>query len=305
LTSDPTYTFAVIDVTVLGAIYEQFIAKRIEIGSRRRVTLNDKPEVRVSGGVFVTPRKVVDTIVDRTLGPLCNVKSPEEVASLKIVDIACGSGTFLLSAFAFLQSWHLGWYINDGVEEHNGKEIYEVGGGNWKLTLAEKRRILLNNIFGVDIDDQAVEVTQFGLLLRAIEDEDEGSVRAYRRRTKQRALPSLDGNIKCGNSLVDIASLRQFIPNPSEELLVSINPFNWKSEFHEVVEQGGFDVIVGNPPYIRIQRMVRYAPEEAEFYQSDLSGYASAQRDNFDKYQLFVERAISLLREGGCLGYMR
>lgn len=298
------YTFAVVDVTVLGAIYEQFISKRIEIGSRRRVTLSDKPEVRVSGGVFVTPRKVVDTIVDSTLGPLCNEKSPEEVASLKIADIACGSGTFLLSAFEFLQNWYISWYINDGIEKHNGKEIYEVGGGNWKLTLAEKGRIILNNIFGVDIDDQAVEVTQFGLLLKVIEDEDEASVQAYRRRTGQQALPSLDENIKCGNSLVDVSSLRHFIPNPSIELLVSINSFDWASEFPEVMRRGGFNAIVGNPPYIRIQRMVRYAPEEAQFYQSYLSGYASAQHDNFDKYQLFVERAISLLLGGGRLGYI-
>ncbi|HKZ42289.1 MAG TPA: type I restriction endonuclease [Candidatus Hodarchaeales archaeon] len=154
------YTFAVVGANVLGAIYEQFISKRIEIGSKRTVDLKEKPEVREGGGVFLTPRYVVEALVQRTLDPLVARKTAQDVAKLRIADICCGSGTFLLGVFEYLQSWYLDWYLKDGSEKHSDR-IYEVGGGNWRLMLQEKRRILLTNIFGVDIDEQAVEVTQF------------------------------------------------------------------------------------------------------------------------------------------------
>jgi len=298
------YTFAVIDVSVLGAIYEQFIGRRVEIETDRRIKLDEKPEVRISGGVFITPLFIVDEVVRRTLEPLFNGKTIEEAAQIRIADICCGSGTFLLGAYEFLQNWYLEYYLRDGVEKHNGKRIYQVAGGDWRLTLEEKRRILLRNIFGVDLDELAVEVTRFGLLLKIMEDEDSASVKAYRTKRNQRALPDLNDNIKCGNSLVSPDKLQNVIPSPSDDLLTRINPFDWATEFPIVFAQNGFDAIVGNPPYIRIQNMVKYAGEEAMFYQSKHSGYVSAQKDSFDKYQVFVERAIYLLKEGGRVGYI-
>ncbi len=298
------YTFAVIDVSVLGAIYEQFIGRRIEIETNRVIKLNEKPEVRISGGVFVTPLFIVDEVVRRTLEPLFNGKTVEEAAQLRIADICCGSGTFLLGAYEFLQNWHLEHYLKDGAAKHNGQRIYQIAGGDWRLTLEEKRRILLKNIFGADVDELAVEVTRFGLLLKIMEDEDSTSVKAYRTKHNQRALPVLDDNIKCGNSLVSPDKLKNVIPSPSDDLLTKINPFDWPAEFPAVFAQNGFDAIVGNPPYIRIQNMVKYAGEEALFYQSKHSGYVCAQKDSFDKYQVFVERAIFLLREGGRVGYI-
>src|SRR3990172_805822 len=297
------YTFAVVGANVLGAIYEQFISKRIEIGSKRTVDLKEKPEVREGGGVFLTPRYVVEALVQRTLDPLVARKTAQDVAKLRIADICCGSGTFLLGVFEYLQSWYLDWYLKDGSEKHSDR-IYEVGGGNWRLMLQEKRRILLTNIFGVDIDEQAVEVTQFGLLLKIIEDENDESVKAHTVRLAEPALPSLENNIKCGNSLVDNRRFRKFSPEPTNILLEKVNPINWEIEFTSIMKAGGFDAIVGNPPYIRIQNMMKYAPEEVEFYQSGVSGYTCAERDNFDKYHLFVERALNLLKNKGRLGYI-
>jgi hypothetical protein len=298
------YTFAVIDVSVLGAIYEQFIGRRVEIETDRKIKLNEKPEVRISGGVFITPLFIVDEVVRRTLEPLFDGKTIEEASQIRIADICCGSGTFLLGAYEFLQNWYLECYLKDGIEKHNGKRIYQIVGGDWRLTLEEKRRILLRNIFGVDLDELAVEVTRFGLLLKIMEDEDSASVKAYRIKHNQRALPTLDDNIKCGNSLVSPDKLQNVIPSPADDLLTRINPFDWATEFPAVFAQDGFDAIVGNPPYIRIQNMVKYAGEEAMFYQSKHSGYVCAQKDSFDKYQVFVERAIYLLKEGGRVGYI-
>jgi len=297
------YTFSVVETSVLGAIYEQFIARRLTLDSRRAVRLEDKPEIREAGGVFVTPRYIVDEIVRRTLMPLLDGKSPASVSRLRIADIACGSGTFLLSVFEFLQNWHADWYRVDGLAKHRA-EVFEVEGGLLRLTLAEKRRILLNNLVGVDIDDQAVEITRFGLLLMLLQDENAISVTAYRDRTGNAALPRLDEQIRVGNSLVDPASFRRFMPKASADLLVKVSPFDTRSAFRLTTRGSGFDAIVGNPPYIRIQNLKKYAKEEVAFYQSAQSGYRCSQQDNFDKYQLFVERALYLLRGGGRLGYI-
>ena len=90
----------------------------------------------------------------------------------------------------------------------------------------------------------------------------------------------------------------------SAGLVEKVNPFTWAEEFPEEMGRGGFDVIVGNPPYIRIQNMSAYSPEEVAFYQNAVSPYSTARQDNFDKYSLFIERAISLLRPDGRLGFI-
>ena len=297
------YTFAVVRAEVLGEIYEQFVAQRIEIDQNRQVTFEVKPEIQLNGGIFPTPRYIIDNIVARTLKPLCDNKTPNDIASLKIADISVGSGAFLLSAFEYLKNWHIEWYICDGVENHRGERIYENGCGRWNLTLKEKRRILLNNLFGVDIDEQAIEVAQFGLLLKILEDESSSSVDAFCVYHGMGALPSLDQNVKRGNSLVDRSTLGRVIADPSIELLYKISPFNWEKEFRIIMDNGGFDAIIGNPPYIRIQKMVKYFPEEVKIYQSKESRY-TCKKHSFDKYQLFVERSIDLLKNGGRLGYI-
>ncbi len=183
--------------------------------------------------------------------------------------------------------------------------IYPAANNAYNLTLKAKQAFLLNNIYGVDINPYAVEVTKFSLLLKLLENENEGSVDNYLVKYKQKVLPSLDNNIKTGNSLVD-EKYFQFNPEAIEddELLFKVRPFNWINEFPFLQQIKGFDAIVGNPPYVRIQNMVKYIAEEIKYYQSKISSYSVAEIDTFDKYYLFIQRAINLLNQSGILGYI-
>lgn len=298
------YTFAVVETEVLGEIYEQFLGEIITIDAAGAVEIVSKPEVRESGGVVPTPRYIVDAIVQRTLGPRVTGKSPADLAGFTVADICCGSGIFLLSVFEFLTDHCLAWYQANDRAAHVGRTIYEAGAGLWRLTFEEKRRILLAHIRGVDIDANAVEVTRFSLLLKLIEDESAAGLRDYVDRTGTAALPELESTLRAGNSLVsegEWTAARGALP---ARLLEKINPFSWADEFPAEHARGGFDVIVGNPPYIRIQNMQAYSPEEAAFYQSAASPYTTARQDNFDKYALFIERSLSLVRPDGRLGFI-
>ncbi len=295
------YTFTVVETEVLGEIYEQFLGEVITVDDGV-VQIISKPEVRQSGGVVPTPRYVVDAIVSRTLGPALEGKRPPDLASLTVADICCGSGVFLLSAYEFILDNYLSWYLTNNRADHVGRTIYEAVAGQWRLTFEEKRRILLTHIRGVDIDANAVEVTRFSLLLKLIEDETEAALQDYITRHRTPALPALDTIIRSGNSLVSTTEWNQVFGSMSVALMEKINPFDWPTEFPVEMGQAGFDVIVGNPPYIRIQRMSLYSPEEVAFYQNSKSLYSTAHQDNFDKYALFIERSLMLLVPGGRLG---
>ena len=134
--------------------------------------MEDKPEVKKAGGVFYTPTYIVEYIVKNTVGKLLDGKTPKKAENLRILDPACGSGSFLLGAYQYLLDWHLKWYIENNPEKHAREKrpaLYSGQGGAWHLTTAERKRILLNNIYGVDIDSQAVEVTKLSLLLKVLE----------------------------------------------------------------------------------------------------------------------------------------
>lgn len=297
------YNFAVVEAGILGQIYELFLGREILIGEAGSLKVAEKPEVVASSGVIPTPKYVVDEIVRRTLDPLCEGASLEEVAQIRICDVCCGSGVFLLAVFEYLLNHYRERYIAQG-QQRDAEKIYEGEGHTWHLTLPEKRRILLNSIYGVDIDPQAVEVAKFSLLLKVLEGESTAAVDAYLKKGL-RALPNLKNNIKCGNSLVDRGYFGLFHEALTDDtLLRQVNPFDWDDEFPHVAASGGFDAIVGNPPYIRIQNMVRYSPSEIDYYRSDEAGYQTAGRDNFDKYYLFIERSMKLLKAGGLLGYI-
>lgn len=295
------YTFAVVETSVLGEIYELFLGEVITFDSRGQVQIVEKPEVRESGGIVPTPRFVVDAIVDRTLKPYIDGKSPSELTDFTVADICCGSGTFLLGAYEYLLNHHLNWYLSQMPNGEASQKIYEIMGGQWRLTFEEKRRILMQHIRGVDIDSNAVEVSRLSLLLKLIEDETADALNSFVARYRVSALPSLDQNIRCGNSLVEHNDFSQHQPHATTELIEKINPFTWKNEFPAEMERGGFDVIIGNPPYIRIQNMVAYSPEEVNFYQNAASPYQT-RNQNFDKYFLFLERAIALVRTPGLIG---
>ncbi len=298
------YEFSVLPPEILGNVYEQFLGKVIRLTAGGHAKVEAKPEVKKAGGVYYTPTYIVDYIVKHTVGKLCERKSPKEMAKLRIVDPACGSGSFLLVAFQTLMDAHLAWYRENNPKKHT-KEVFLAPGqddNNYRLTTTEKRRILLHSIYGVDIDRQAVEVTKLSLLLRVLEGENAETLKQHAL-FGERALPSLEANIKCGNSLLSFRDLpgQGSLYSDDEGSSRRINPFSWEAAFPEVFKAGGFDTVIGNPPYIRIQTMKKWAAQEVEIYKSL---YKSAASGNYDVYAVFVEKGLQLLNKSGRLGFI-
>lgn len=298
-----SYEFGVIDPYIIGQIYELFLDEALVIREDGHIETQEKPEVVDSQGAVNTPKNITDIIIEETLRPLYENRTPEEVAQYRIADICCGSGNFLLSAFEYIVNYHIEYYRNHDREnaERRG-DIYQLAGStNYILSYERKRSILKNNIFGVDIDPLAVEVSKFSLLLKALENSSLEEAEAFHQRTNQRILPNLDENIKNGNSLVNMAYARfdrSVYQNVS--LMNKLKMFDWNAEFGN----RKFDAIIGNPPYIRVQNMVHYSREEYDFYKSNHSPYVTAQTDTLDKYYLFIEKGLTLLNDGGMLGYI-
>jgi type I restriction-modification system DNA methylase subunit len=177
---DSPYEFSVLPADILGQVYEQFLGKVIRLTPGGRAKVEDKPEVKKAGGVYYTPTYIVDYIVSQTVGQMVAGKTPDQVRGknpLRILDPACGSGSFLLGAYQFLLDWYRDHYIADPKgPEHWAKSrdprLYQSASGDWKLTTDERKQILLSHIYGVDIDPQAVEVTKLSLLLKVLEGED-------------------------------------------------------------------------------------------------------------------------------------
>ena len=288
---DSPYEFSMISTEILGNIYEQFLGKVIRLTDSRQVRVEEKPEVKKSGGIYYTPQHIVDYIVENTLGEFLKGKTPDMVSQLKVVDPACGSGSFLLGAYQKLLDWHADYYSN--IEPYPS-EIYLGEDGILRLTIQEKKRILLNNIYGVDIDPQAVEVTKLSLLLKVLEDENKEVLENQQKSLKERALPYLGCNIKCGNSLVGTDFID--LDDSTTEKIHRVNPFDWEYEFPEIFDKRGFDIVIGNPPYVRYQRIKDIKPY--------LENHYSCYLGTADLYVYFFEKAINLLKEGGYLSYI-
>lgn len=298
------YRFDAIGVDLLGSIYERFLGQEIVVNARGQVEAEDKPEVRHAGGVYYTPRWIVERIVASTIGPLVEGKTPRGIANLRIVDPACGSGAFLLGAFEYLVRWHENYY-GDHPDETPDRH-FVTAKGERRLTSDAKANILANNIYGVDIDPQAVEVTQMSLYMAVLEGESAASLAAQQRLFEQAYLPRLDRNIRCGNSLLSPADLDEGVLFGEEELRRRVNPFDWHDNrlgFGQVfLSRHGFDAVIGNPPYTRVQVLRRYRADEASAYQRK---YAAASEGSFDISFAFVERGLELLRPGdGRLGFI-
>jgi len=297
------YEFAVLPADILGNVYEQFLGKVIHLTPGHRARVEEKPEVKKAGGVYYTPKYIVDYIVEHTVGKLIEVKTPRQISRLRVLDPACGSGSFLIGAYRKLLDYHRDWYLADQADnaKPHPKQIYQGAGGQWYLTTAEKKRILLNNIYGVDIDAQAVEVTKLNLLLAVLENENQTTLGAQLKIFHERALPDLGSNIKCGNSLIgnDFYQGKQ-LALFDEEAHYRINAFDWEDEFPEVFNRNnpGFDAVIGNPPYVIVAEMA-CSPDVANY----LNSYKVAQY-KMDLYHLFIEKGILSLRSGGLLGYI-
>ena len=272
---DSPYEFSVLPSDILGNIYEQFLGKTIRLTPSHQAKIEEKPEVRKAGGVYYTPRYIVDYIVKNTIGEKIKGKTPTQISKLTICDPACGSGSFLIQAYQYLLDYHLEFYQTN-LKKYKDK-IIEIGHKSYQLTTKEKKRILLNNIYGVDIDPQAVEVTKLSLLLKVLKGENRETLDKTRLLFHERALPNLSNNIKCGNSLIgtdfyDVEDMSLF----ENENMRRINAFDWDKEFPQIFKtntnkiplkkggklseeklgdvtaNSGFDVVVGNPPWISL-----------------------------------------------------
>ncbi len=289
------YEFSVLSADILGNVYEQFLGKVIRLTTGHRAVVEEKPEVKKAGGVYYTPAYIVDYIVKNTVGKLCEGKTPKQISKLRILDPACGSGSFLIGAYAYLLDYHRNWYVDNDPKEHT-KGIYQGAGGQWFLTTQEKKRILLKNIYGVDIDSQAVEVTKLSLLLKVLEGENKDTLERQFKMWRERALPDLGSNIKCGNSLIgpDFYANHQmnFL---DEEGRYRINVFDWNAEFPQITKVGGFDVVIGNPPYVDSEWMTRTNPTWRAYCNKH---YESA-KGNWDIFCIFVEKALCLCHQSG------
>ena len=287
------YEFSVLPADILGSVYERFLGKTIRLTKAHYAKIEEKPEVRKAGGVYYTPKYIVDYIVENTVGKLLKGKKPKDIEKLKIVDPACGSGSFLIGAYQYLLDWHMQYYIKNPPRKTKDNPLSPDG----NLTTAEKKRILLNNIYGVDIDAQAVEVTKLNLLLKALEGETKASIDKQLTFFNERVLPNLEDNIKCGNSLIG-TDFYDEQPGLFTDNIKKINAFDWDKAFTEIFKNGGFDAVIGNPPYVMLQTL-----EKRESFNYALKKYDSA-KYKIDTYQLFIEKSINILNDEGVFGYI-
>ncbi len=397
------YEFSVLPAEILGNVYEQFLGKVITLTSGHRATVEDKPEVKKAGGVYYTPSYIVDYIVKNTVGRLlgdfvipsapvpsvvegaeesvfsCHSResgnppagqrlTPKQVSNIKILDPACGSGSFLIGAYQYLLDWHLKYYTESDPEKHaKGREpkIYEANSirhceesfdeaqdelrdeiagmacatiSNYRLTIAEKKRILLNSIFGVDIDSQAVEVTKLSLLLKVLEGESSETIENQYRLFHERALPDLAANIKCGNSLIGPDFFDNLDPSviasepvpsavegaeesvqaghsrdsschsrdPSCHSRESGNPDDLRTRINAFDWHAEFPEIFTrpNPGFDAVIGNPPYGADFPDITLSYLKPRFSTCVWRCESYMLFVEKAVRLLSKGGHFGYI-
>lgn len=284
------YDFNYIPIHILGSIYERFLGKVVVI-ENGKATIEVKPEVRKAGGVFYTPKYIVDYIVKNTVGKLIEGKTPKQIAELTFADIACGSGSFLIGVFEYLLDYHNKWYNeNPSIAKKDGCKFNEDF-GVYVLSIQQKQHILLNNIYGVDIDLQATEVTQLSLFLKMLEDETTSTANDMMVLFHEKILPNLTNNIKCGNSLIgtDILSNKLDFDLDQERKL---NPFDFKMAFAKVFKKGGFDAIVGNPPYVNVENIDEISKKY--FFEK-----FSTCKGRTDLYIAFIEKSIKILNKNG------
>lgn len=268
------YSFSVFSSDILGNIYEVFLSKKIKF-LNGEILLVDKPE-NEDRDVVTTPNFIIREILKKTLIEYCKDMDATEILSISIADIACGSGAFLLEAFQTIQDILIDFYkINEP------SKLIKLTKYSYKLRFEDKKKILCNCIYGFDKDYNAVNACIFGLLLKLLEDESKETIINF-----NKILPQLENNIIYANSLIDFGDDLKNI------VVEKINPYD--------IENHQFDIIVGNPPYMTTEHMKQITPFEFDIYKKKFS---SAYKQ-FDKYFLFLERALDLLKPNGCMGYI-
>ena len=253
------YDFDSIDADILGAIYEQYLAYALS-QTPKKVRLEGGIAHRHEQGIYYTPTYIVDYIVRHTLGELLRNKESKSIDKIRILDPACGSGSFLIKAYDLMETYAK--RSKDFDQTSFGTVDQKEG-----VPFGRKTKILQDNIFGVDLDPKAAEITQLNLLMKIAE--------------RGERLPVLQRNIRSGNSLI------------SDQSAVDQHPLDWSEAFPEVMKTR-FDVIIGNPPYVRQEELLRIKPILETTYKVYDSGA--------DIFVYFFEREMELLREGGYLG---
>jgi type I restriction-modification system DNA methylase subunit len=349
-----SYDFSLMSSDVMGAVYEKFLAHKLSQNGGR-IVIEDTDELRKKEGIYYTPRYIVDYIVAHTLGEKIKPVLAEakvllgyknfkdaydkicELAQIKVLDPAMGSGSFLLGAFDALVSAYNDYNAECEKQKRNGNgNGHDSGDALFDAPVAKPRQVerlgtavVTHNLFGVDLDAQAVEVAKLNLWIRLMAAEKD-SLRHHltdpRAEKKPRnLLPALSANFKRGNSLI------------ADQAVAGDAAFDWKKEFPEIMGSArasraavdapstakeknddgassatrggacapqtncGFDVVIGNPPYERIQTMMGNAPQAVEFLKTN---YRSGASGNFDIYVCFIEHGLELLNADGLFGYI-
>lgn len=285
-----------IDVNILGHIFENSLNEIESINAEiDGISFDKQTTKRKKDGVFYTPKYITKYIVDNTVGKLCSEKKikldieEEEyyksrkgrttkklqelkqklddyrywLLTLTILDPACGSGAFLNQALDFL------------INEHRYIDELKANLLGVPMVLSDiENTVLEKNIFGVDVNEESVEIAKLSLWLRTAQ--------------PRRKLNILTNNIKCGNSLIDTKSV------------AGEKAFNWQLEFPEVFVKGGFDVVIGNPPYVRVQGLKEHYFEHTVYYEKK---YRAA-TGNYDIYALFMEKSYELLNKQGHVSFI-
>ncbi len=287
------FQFDVIEPEILGRIYEKFLGSKIRLTDSHRAKIEEKIEVRKAGGIYYTPEYIVEYIVKNTVGKKIEGLAPEEIKKIKIVDPACGSGSFLIGAYAYLLDYHQKWYSSNKKDKTYKADWYKSKDGELKVRLDKRGDILKNNIFGVDIDKEANEVAIMSLYLKMLDDGfDKGERDLFF--VKGSVLPDMVENVKCGNSLIRTDYFDEKLDFVSNEFK-QMKPFDWIKEFSQVFNNRGFDCVIGNPPY-----GASFSEPEMNYFK--LKYETSVWRG--ESYLIFVEKAISLLNENGLLGFI-
>lgn len=292
------YRFDVIPLKTLSDIYDLFLGYQLVV-KNEKITDELKSEFKKSNGAVTTPFALVNQVINSTISTMGITNlSANDIIHLKIIDIACGSGAFLVGAYD---------YIVDIIEkkvaqgEELPKEYYANIDGKVKLTVDGRKAIINNCIYGVDINPEAVEVAKLSLSLKLVDDyapKDFGTVGLL----GSQILKGIGSNIKCGNSLVgsDIEEICPYISDNIEELKAT-NAFEWQSAFPEVFANGGFDFVLGNPPYVEVKNYNANLPSMADYIKHV---YSSSKNGKIDLAVPFIEKGVNLLNANGRLGYI-
>ena len=293
------YKFDVMPLKSISDIYDLFLGRRLLITEEGVAIDTLKDEYRRSRGAVITPSRIVKDVINKTMFPIWSDDlSIKEILSLKFLDPACGSGVFLAEVYDFLAAYILNKLQNG--HDNYGNIAVNVN-DELVLTIEGKKTIINNCLFGVDIDPEAVEVARMSLSLKVIDSYtpilfEAAGLLGYQ------ILNKIGENIKCGNTLVEediLAIYPDLIDREAELKMTKI--FNWKESFKEIFQLGGFDYVIGNPPYVEVKNYNSDLPTMATYIKNS---YKTSKNGKIDLSIPFIEKGLYLLNSNGRLGYI-